>query len=60
MKYDIEIGLTGDRIVEREDVDRIELLNVGRGLLSVIKGGKNYCYSIDTILWYVVTDKEGK
>lgn len=58
MKYDVKIGLTGNRMVDREDADKIALLNVGLGVLSVIKGEKNYCYSLDTILWYTITDKE--
>ena len=58
MRYDVEICLTGNRTIERKDADKVELLNVGRGVLSVIKGGKNYCFSLDTILWYVITDKE--
>ena len=58
MKYDVEICLTGNRTIERQDVDKVQLLNVGRGVLSVIKGVKNYCFSLDTILWYTTTDKE--
>ena len=58
MKYDVKIGLTGNKMVDREDADKVELLNVGRGVLSVIKGGKNCCYSLDTILWYTITNKE--
>ena len=58
MKYDVEICLTGNRIIKREDADKIELLNVGRGVLSVITGNKNHCFSLDTIQWYVITNKE--
>lgn len=58
MKYDVEICLKGNRIIERKDVDKVELMDVGRGLLSVIKGGKNYSFSLDTILWYTITDKK--
>ena len=58
MKYDVEICLTGNRAIERQDVDKVQLLNVGLGVLSVIKGGKNYCFSLDSILWYTITDKE--
>lgn len=58
MKYDVEICLTGNRTTEREDVDKVELLNVGRGVLSVIIGSKNCCFSLNTILWYAITDKK--
>ena len=60
MQYDIEITLTGNRQIEQTDVDKVELLNVGRGLLSVIKNEKEYCFSLDTILWYTVTEKRGE
>ena len=58
MKYDVKIGLTDNKIVDREDADKVELLNVDRGVLSVIMGSKNHCFSLDTILWYTITDKE--
>lgn len=61
MRYDVEICLSGSKIIERKEVDKVELLNVGRGVLSVIDGGKNYCFPLDTILWFqwgVITNKE--
>lgn len=58
MKYDVKIGLTDNKMVDREDADKVELLNVGRGVLSVITGEKNYCFSLETILWYTITNKE--
>ena len=58
MKYDVEICLTGSRTIKREDVDKVELLAVGDGVLSVIKGDMNYCYNLQDIMMYTIRDKE--
>lgn len=58
MKYDIEITFSGNRQIEQKDADKVELLNVGRGVLSVIKEEQNTCFALDTIQWYKITDKE--
>jgi len=38
--------------------DKIELLNVAEGVLSVIKGNENFCYPLFTVQSYTIRDEE--
>lgn len=58
MKYDVRIKFYNREPTEISSADKVELLIVGRGVLSVITGKKNHCFSLDTIQWYVITNKE--
>lgn len=39
-----------------QNVEKVEVLPVGRGILSVIKDGKNKCFLLDTIDFYEIDD----
>lgn len=57
MKPPLKVGIKlrhSDRIVFY--ADKVELLNVGSGVLSMICGSVNTCYPLDLIEFYWIDD----
>lgn len=57
MKYSVEIDYTDGACTCILHVDKVELLGVGGGVLSVIKGRTNFCYTLHMIQSYKITDE---
>ena len=60
MKHSVEIHYTDGNTAVILHADKVELLGVGGGILSVIKGRKNFCYTLQMIRSYQVMDEEGE
>lgn len=58
MKYDVRIKFFSHEATEINSADKVELLTVGDGVLSVIKGDTDHCYNLTDIMMYTVRDKE--
>jgi hypothetical protein len=58
MKYDVRIKFYSHEATEISSADRVELLAVGDGVLSVIKGDMNHCYNLTDIMMYTIRDRE--
>ena len=58
MKYDVRIKFDDYEATEITTADKVELLAVGDGVLSVIKGDTNHCYNLQDIMMYTIRDKE--
>ena len=58
MKHDIWINFFNRKPIEIASADKIELLAIGRGVLSVINNGINRCYNLENIDCYYVKDSE--
>ena len=57
--YRVEIVLsknTHSAIITHEAAEKVELINVGVGVLSVIEDKKNHCYPLTSIMNYSVRD----
>lgn len=59
MKHSVEIDYTDGTRTRISHADKVELLGVGCGVLSVIKGGINYCYMLQMIHSYKIVNEEG-
>ena len=59
MKHTVEIDYTDGTSAQISHADKVELLGVGGGVLSVIKGRTNFCYTLQMIESYKITDEEG-
>ena len=60
MKHSVEIDYTDGTSALILHADKVELLGVGGGVLSVIKGRTNYCYTLQMIQSYKITNEEGE
>lgn len=58
MKCDVRIKFYSHEATEITSADKVTLLAVGDGVLSVIKGDMNHCYNLQDIMMYTVRDKE--
>lgn len=58
MKYDVRIKFDDYEVTEITTADKVELLSVGNGVLSVIKGDTNYCYKLQDIMMYTIRDRK--
>lgn len=58
MKYDVRIKFDGYEVTEITTADKVELLSVGDGVLSVIKGDMNHCYNLRDIMMYTIRDRK--
>lgn len=58
MKYDVRIKFFSHEATEISSADKVELLTVGDGVLSVIKGDMDHCYNLADIMMYTVRDRE--
>lgn len=58
MKYDVRIKFCSHEATEITSADKVELLEVGDGVLSVIKGGTNHCYNLKDIMMYTIRNRE--
>jgi hypothetical protein len=56
MTYNISIWFRDNNKAVFQNVEKVEALPVGRGILSVIKDGKNKCFLLDRIDFYEVED----
>jgi hypothetical protein len=57
--YRVEIVLiknTHSAIITHEAAEKVELLNAGVGVLSVIEDKKNHCYPLTSVMNYTVRD----
>ncbi len=59
MKRSVEIDYTDGTRTRISHADKVELLGVGSGVLSVIKGGINYNYMLQMIRSYKIVNEEG-
>ena len=58
MKYDVRIKFDDYGVTEITSADKVELLMVGDGVLSVIKGDTNHCYNLRDIMMYTIRERE--
>lgn len=58
MKCDVRIIPFCHETTEITSADKVELLAVGDGILSVIKGDTNHCYNLRDIMMYTVRNRE--
>jgi hypothetical protein len=58
MKYDVRIEFYSHGATEITTADKVELLAVGDGVLSVIKVDTNRCYNLTDIMMYTIRNKE--
>ena len=58
MKHDVRIKFYSHEAIEISSADKVELLAVGDGMLSVIKGDTDHCYNLKDIMMYTVKDRE--
>lgn len=58
MKYDVRIKFDDYGVTEITSADKVELLTVGDGVLSVIKGDTNHCYNMRDIMMYTIRERE--
>lgn len=58
MKYDVRIKFFSHEATEITSADKVTLLSVGDGVLSVIKGDMNYCYNLADVMMYTIRDRE--
>lgn len=58
MKRDVRIKFFSHEATEITSADKVELLMVGDGVLSVTKGGMNHCYNLTDIMMYTIRDRE--
>lgn len=56
MTYKVSIRLKDKTTCVILDAERVELLGVGKGILSIFKGRKNQCFLLDQIDFYVIED----
>lgn len=57
--YRVEITLcknTHYAIITHEAAEKVELINAGVGVLSVIEDKKNHCYPLTSVMNYTVKD----
>ena len=59
MKITVVIDYTDGTSEFISHADKVELLGIGRGVLSVLKGKTNYCYMLQMIQSYKITNEEG-
>lgn len=58
MKHDVRIKFFSHEATEITSADKVELLAIGDGVLSVIKGDINHCYNLRDIMMYTIRDRE--
>ena len=58
MKHDVRIKSYSHAPEEITSADKVELLAVGDGVLSVIKGDTNHCYNLQDIMMYTIRERE--
>lgn len=58
MKYDVRIKFFSHEATEITSADKVGLLVIGDGVLSVIKGDMNYSYNLTDIMMYTIRDRE--
>ena len=58
MKHDVRIKFYSHEATEITTADKVELLAVGDGVLSIIKGNENTCYNLQDIMMYTIRDRE--
>jgi len=58
LKHTIFIHFMNEKTESITYADKIELLNVGEGVLSVIKGNANFCYPLFIVQSYMIQDEE--
>lgn len=58
MKYDVRIKFDDYGVTEITSADKVELLTVGDGVLSVIKGDTHHCYNLRDIMMYTIRERE--
>lgn len=58
MKGDVLIKFYSHAPVEITSADKAELIPVGHGVLSIVKGDTGYFYSLDDIMMYTLRERE--
>lgn len=58
MKYDVRIKFYNHEATDITSADKVELLAIGDGVLSVIKGDMNHCYNLQDITMYTIRDRK--
>lgn len=58
MKYDVRIEFNSHGATEITSADKVELLAIGNGVLSVIKGDTNHCYNLTGIIMYTIRGRK--
>lgn len=57
MKYDVRIKFNDYGVTEITNADKVTLLAVGDGVLSIIKGDMNHYYNLRDIMMYTVRER---
>lgn len=57
MKYDVRIKFDDYGVTEITNADKVTLLAVGDGVLSIIKGDMNHYYNLRDIMMYTVRER---
>lgn len=60
MKFNVEITNNDRKINIYNNADKVELLNIGDGVLSIIKDSINTCYPLKSLYKYVITNVKEK